>query len=104
MYNFLLVLEFQAKLHEIDLFKSQAQILPGVKTFFEDLRAANKNVYFVTNNTSKTRDEYVEKLNSYGVRASKDEVCSHFKQYYLTFEIISCLATVAFKNFYHCLL
>ena len=39
-------------------------------------------IYFVTNNTSKTRDEYVEKLNSYGVQASKDEVRSHLAVFF----------------------
>jgi len=50
------------------------EILPGVKDFFVDLRKNKKNVFFVTNNTSKTRDEYVKKLNAHGIQAEKTEI------------------------------
>lgn len=45
-----------------------------MKVFFEDLRREKKNVFFVTNNTTKTRDEYVKKLTSFGIEAKADEV------------------------------
>lgn len=50
------------------------EILPGVKLFFEDLRRERKNVFFVTNNTTKTREEYVKKLTSFGIEAKTDEI------------------------------
>lgn len=50
------------------------QILPGVKDFFALLREHKKNVFFVTNNSSKTRDEYVKKFANVGIQASVDEV------------------------------
>jgi HAD superfamily hydrolase (TIGR01450 family) len=46
----------------------------GAREFLAKLRAMNKHVHFLSNNSSKSKEDYVVKLNSMGIEASKDEI------------------------------
>jgi len=56
-------------------------ILPGIIQFLSDLREMNKNVFFVTNNCMKTREEYLEKFKKLKIQA---EVSQIFPSSYLS--------------------
>mmetsp|Transcript_14091 Transcript_14091/g.38082 ORF Transcript_14091/g.38082 Transcript_14091/m.38082 type:complete len:327 (-) Transcript_14091:154-1134(-) len=49
-------------------------LIPGAAEVLELLRAQGKKIWFVTNNSSKTRATYVKKLMQLGVTAHLDEV------------------------------
>lgn len=51
-----------------------SHILPKTKETLEYLRARGKRLIFVTNNSTKSRQEYTEKFESFGITVSKDEV------------------------------
>ena len=42
--------------------------LPHVANFMKLLRAENKNVFFVTNNSTKTRSQYVSKFGRHDIQ------------------------------------
>jgi HAD superfamily hydrolase (TIGR01450 family) len=46
----------------------------GAKKFIEKLRKLNKLIYFLSNNSSKSKDDYVRKMNKMGIRVNKDEI------------------------------
>ena len=48
--------------------------VPGAREALERLRARGTAVFFLTNNSSRTRQDYVRKLQSLGMRASVEEV------------------------------
>lgn len=48
--------------------------VPWAREALERLRAAGRRVFFLTNNSSKTRADYVAKLARLGIPASEDEV------------------------------
>jgi HAD superfamily hydrolase (TIGR01457 family) len=48
--------------------------LPGASAFIEELEASGKSYAFLTNNSSRTRDEYVEILLGLGIRSSEGQV------------------------------
>lgn len=50
------------------------QTIPGAPEVINSLKKAGKRVFFVTNNSTKTRNMYAEKLGKLGFEASKDEV------------------------------
>lgn len=50
------------------------QAIPGAPEVINSLKKAGKHVFFVTNNSTKTRKMYAEKLGKLGFEASKDEV------------------------------
>ncbi len=50
--------------------------IPGAAKAVENLRKANKSISFLTNNSSKSRKEYVNKLNQLGFIAYENEVFS----------------------------
>lgn len=50
------------------------KLLPKVTETLQLLRKHGKKLIFVTNNSMKSRDDYVKKIESFGVSASKDEV------------------------------
>ncbi|KAK2177474.1 hypothetical protein NP493_597g04018 [Ridgeia piscesae] len=52
------------------------QVIPGAQETIEKLRKLGKKVLFVTNNSTKTRAEYVTKCASLGFPASEDEIIS----------------------------
>ena len=46
-------------------------ILPGIVDFLALLKSMEKNVYFVTNNCMKTREEYVAKFKKFGIEVNR---------------------------------
>lgn len=46
----------------------------GVKETIDELRSQGKEIIFMTNNSSKTRSGYVDKLSDFGVKVSKDDI------------------------------
>lgn len=50
------------------------ELIEGAKTFLETIRKKGKRYLFLTNNSSKNKERYVEKLNRLGIEASEDEV------------------------------
>jgi len=48
--------------------------IDGAAEFVTKLRATNKHVYFLSNNSSKSKEEYVKKLNSMGIETSENEI------------------------------
>ncbi len=51
-----------------------SRTIPGTGELVRILRAKNKKVYFLTNNATRTRQQYAEKLNSLGIEARAEEV------------------------------
>jgi NagD protein len=49
-------------------------LLPGSAETLADLRAAGRRVAFLSNNPTKTREQYVAKLRGMGIEATLDEV------------------------------
>ena len=50
------------------------KLIDGAKEFLEKLEEAGKRYIFLTNNSSKNKEIYVEKLNNLGIDASEEEV------------------------------
>lgn len=51
-------------------------LIPGALEFFDLLRRQGKNYVFMTNNSSKGKASYVEKLNRLGIRATEHNIAS----------------------------
>lgn len=49
------------------------QLFDGVKDFLEHIKKIGGKYLFVTNNSSKSVDKYIEKLDSLGIKAEKDD-------------------------------
>lgn len=50
------------------------ELIEGSKEFLETLKDKGKRYIFLTNNSSKNKQSYVEKLNKLGIDASEEEV------------------------------
>lgn len=50
------------------------RLIPGVIEFLKLLRKLNKTVTFVTNNATKSREQFKKKFDKLGVQASVDEI------------------------------
>ncbi len=50
------------------------RLLPGAAELLQALRAADRRIAFLSNNPTKTRDQYVERLAGHGIAAGRDEV------------------------------
>lgn len=50
------------------------ELIDGAKEFLAKLKEEGKRYIFLTNNSSKSKDIYVEKLNGLGIDASEEEV------------------------------
>ncbi|MBN2047326.1 MAG: HAD-IIA family hydrolase [Anaerolineaceae bacterium] len=50
------------------------ELLPGALDFLDTLKAQGKSFLFLTNNSSKNRYQYVEKLSKLGIEVEPDEV------------------------------
>ncbi|MCL6520353.1 MAG: phosphoglycolate/pyridoxal phosphate family phosphatase [Armatimonadetes bacterium] len=50
------------------------QLLPGVAETIETLRRFGHQVYFFTNNSTKTREQYVDKLHRMGILVDKAQI------------------------------
>ena len=51
-------------------------LLPGAKELLEYLDDKSLPYYFLTNNSSRSRDDYVAKLVGYGIKASEERIFS----------------------------
>lgn len=49
------------------------QLFDGVKEFLNHIKKIGGKYLFVTNNSSKSVDKYIEKLDSLGIKAEKDD-------------------------------
>lgn len=49
-------------------------LIPGMENFFEKLKAAGKDYYLLTNNSSKGHTHYVEKMTRLGVPVTCDDI------------------------------
>ncbi|ATV05926.1 HAD-IIA family hydrolase [Fusobacterium vincentii] len=52
------------------------ELIDGAKEFLEKLKEKNIRYIFLTNNSSKNKDRYVEKLNKLGIKAYREDVFS----------------------------
>lgn len=50
------------------------EVIPGVADLINHLRKKMKNIYFMSNNSSMSKQEYISKLTSMGITAVKDEI------------------------------
>ena len=50
------------------------ELIPGSKEFLKTLKEKGKRYIFLTNNSSKNKHTYVEKLNNLGIDATEEEV------------------------------
>jgi len=50
------------------------ELIPGMEGFFDGLEDTGRSYYLVTNNSSKDHAHYVKKMNSMGVRVTKENV------------------------------
>ncbi|XP_069503447.1 glycerol-3-phosphate phosphatase [Ambystoma mexicanum] len=50
------------------------QVIPGAPEVINGLKRAGKQVFFITNNSTKTREMYAEKLSKMGFVVEKEEV------------------------------
>ena len=50
------------------------QLIPGTLEFLERCRARQLHVFFLTNNSSRSVEQYLEKLNGMGIPAAFDQV------------------------------
>ena len=51
-------------------------LIPGASEFLNLLRKQGKDYVFMTNNSSKSKTSYVEKLNRLGINATERNICS----------------------------
>lgn len=51
-------------------------LIPGASEFFDLLNRQGKDYVFMTNNSSKGKASYVEKLNRLGIKATERNICS----------------------------
>ncbi|CAG8607638.1 3028_t:CDS:2 [Ambispora gerdemannii] len=61
------------------------KVLPGVRETLKYLRSKGKQLLFVSNNSSKSRDAYLVKFQKLGIEAHKDEIfgSAYTSAYYL---------------------
>lgn len=52
------------------------ELIEGAKEFLQKLKEKNIKYIFLTNNSSKNKDRYVEKLNKLGIEAVREDVFS----------------------------
>lgn len=50
------------------------QLIPGMEGFFDKLKARGCRYYLVTNNSSQDHAYYVKKMNSMGVKVTREEI------------------------------
>eukprot|EP00596_Hydrurales_sp_CCMP1899_P004249 CAMPEP_0119041348 /NCGR_PEP_ID=MMETSP1177-20130426/11574_1 /TAXON_ID=2985 /ORGANISM="Ochromonas sp, Strain CCMP1899" /LENGTH=239 /DNA_ID=CAMNT_0007007325 /DNA_START=111 /DNA_END=827 /DNA_ORIENTATION=- len=51
-------------------------LIPGVPNVLDQLRALGKKIFFVTNNSTKSRKGYLKKFNSLGLEVKSEEIFS----------------------------
>lgn len=55
---------------------NEDSLIPGASEFFDLLNGQGKDYVFMTNNSSKGKTSYVEKLNRLGIKATERNICS----------------------------
>lgn len=50
------------------------ELIDGAKEFLEKLKESGRRYLFLTNNASKNKSLYVDKLNNLGINATSDEI------------------------------
>ncbi|MEM9256987.1 MAG: HAD-IIA family hydrolase [Pseudomonadota bacterium] len=73
---------FDAALEEIDTILLDldgtvyvgSEMLPGAVDAINELKARGKKVYYLSNNSSKNKDDYVERLSAEGLALSTDDI------------------------------
>lgn len=65
------------------------ELFPFTKKFLEDVEKAQKRYYFFTNNSSKDQQTYINKLDDFGIKISKEQMMisnhvaiSYLKEHY----------------------
>merc|ERR1711974_235243 len=53
-----------------------SELLPGILDSINYLREKGKKLFFVTNNSTSSRESYVEKMKKLSIDATKDEIFS----------------------------
>ncbi|KAJ9048080.1 hypothetical protein DSO57_1038609 [Entomophthora muscae] len=53
-----------------------SEVIPGIPATLDWLRSMGKRVFFVTNNSTKSRQQYAEKFSKLGIHASPEEIFS----------------------------
>lgn len=64
---------------------NEVGVIDGAVEVLQELRKLGKKVFFVTNNSSRSREDYANKLEKFGIKVSKDEIygTSYAVAYYL---------------------
>ncbi len=50
------------------------ELIPGMEGFFDRLKAAGRDYYLLTNNSSRSHEHYVSKMNGLGVPVSRQNI------------------------------
>ena len=50
------------------------ELIDGAKEFLRGLRSKGKRYIFLTNNSSKSKEVYVEKLNDLGIKVEAEDI------------------------------
>lgn len=50
------------------------ELIPGMEGFFDKLKAAGRKYYLLTNNSSRSHEHYVQKMNGLGVPVTRKEI------------------------------
>ena len=50
------------------------ELIPGMEGFFDKLTATGRKYYLLTNNSSRSHEHYVEKMNGLGVPVTRKEI------------------------------
>ena len=50
------------------------ELIPGMEGFFDKLKASGREYYLLTNNSSRSHDHYVQKMNGLGIPVKRKEV------------------------------
>lgn len=50
------------------------EIIPGMEGFFDKLKAAGRDYYLLTNNSSRSHEHYVQKMNRLGVPVVREDI------------------------------
>ena len=50
------------------------ELIPGMEGFFDKLKAAGKEYYLLTNNSSRSHEHYVQKMNGLGVPVTRENI------------------------------
>ena len=50
------------------------ELIPGMEGFFDKLKAAGREYYLLTNNSSRSHEHYVQKMNGLGVPVTRKNI------------------------------